>query len=271
VCVRHRRRSSPPDQRPATGWLCLEAWDAPAGLRSGDCGRLFDQPRREAQCRPGDRLQGWDQDLGQSSELVAPERGYTLVLPQWSPDGQLLSFDEVYLMEGRGMFAYYDFEAGKYVAWDEPIGTYSWSPDGTQIAYDGKTYAPSGEERIFLNDRAGSEERVISPALEAGYAFDPVFSPQGDRIAYLVAAGGPDDPDYAVYVQELASGVQGSGEPGSLGEYGGVQNLAWTPDGSRLVFSAGPYESQKVYELNPVDGAGTVLAQGGLPSVAATP
>jgi Tol biopolymer transport system component len=212
---------------------------------------------------------GWDQDLGQSSELVAPERGYTLVLPQWSPDGQLLSFDEVYLMEGRGMFAYYDFQAGKYVAWDEPIGTYSWSPDGGQIAYDGKTYAPNGEERIFLNDRAGSEERVISPALDGGYAFDPIFSPQGDRIAYLVAAGGPDTSNFAVYVQELAGGEPRSGEPGSRGEYEGVQNLAWTPDGSRLVFSAGPYESQQVYELNPVDGAGTVLAQGGLPSVAA--
>ena len=214
-------------------------------------------------------VMAWDQDLGQSSELVSPERGYTLVLPQWSPDGRLLSFDEVYLIEGRGMFASYDFEAQKYVAWDEPVGTYSWSPDGTQIAYDGKTYTANGEERIFLNDRQGDQERVISPVPSGSYASYPVFSPQGDRIAYLVAPVGQDNPQFTVTVQELAGGEPTSGEPRSLGEYEQVLNLAWTPDGSRLVFSAGPYENQQVFELNPADGAANALVEGSQPALAA--
>ena len=52
-----------------------------------------------------------DLDTGETSLLVEPENGYTLILPTWSPDGRFISFDELIYMEGRGPFAYYDFEA----------------------------------------------------------------------------------------------------------------------------------------------------------------
>jgi Tol biopolymer transport system component len=57
-----------------------------------------------------------DLDSGESSLLVGPEKGLTLILPTWSPDGRFLSFDELIYMEGRGPFAYYDFEAQQYVS-----------------------------------------------------------------------------------------------------------------------------------------------------------
>jgi len=47
--------------------------------------------------------------------------------PNWSPDGRFLGFDEVLYMEGRGQFAYFDFETQSYMAWDDVIGSYSWS------------------------------------------------------------------------------------------------------------------------------------------------
>ena len=56
---------------------------------------------------------GLDVDSGETLELVKPQ-GFSLVNPKWSADGRFLSFDEVYLMEGRGNFAYYDFEKGEY-------------------------------------------------------------------------------------------------------------------------------------------------------------
>ncbi len=52
-----------------------------------------------------------DIETGEPYELVAPEGGRPLVGPHWSPDGRFLGFDEVLYMEGRGEFAYYDFEA----------------------------------------------------------------------------------------------------------------------------------------------------------------
>ncbi len=126
-----------------------------------------------------------DLDSGESSLLVAPVKGYSLILPAWSPDGRFLSFDELIYMEGRGPFAYYDFEARQVIAWDEPLGNYDWSPDSSQIAYDRLSYTATGTERIFTRPRLDGDEEQVSPEPDQGYAFYPVFSPDGRQIAYL--------------------------------------------------------------------------------------
>ncbi len=76
-----------------------------------------------------------DLDSGETHYLVAPERGYALSGPNWSPDGRFLAFSESVSME-TGMFAYYDLENQEYVAWDESLGSASWSPDGSLLTYD---------------------------------------------------------------------------------------------------------------------------------------
>jgi len=201
-------------------------------------------------------------DTGESRELVAPEGGYALSTPIWSPDGRFLSFDEVAYYEGRGNFAYYDFEAQEYVALGQPLGLYDWSPDGEQIVYDNLTYTATGEERIYLRDRQGGDERLLSPDYEQGYAFYPVFSPQGDRVAYFANLGAIDDSIYHLYVQNLAGG-----EPTDLGEYESVQSPAWSPDGSALIFSAGPFDGQQVLAVKVAGGSAAVLAEGSEPDV----
>lgn len=199
-----------------------------------------------------------DVETGNSAELVEPERGYTLVNPVWSPDGRLLSFEEVLYMEGRGKFAYYDMEAQQYVAWDEVLGFYSWSPDGEQITFDQLAYVPSGTERIFLRERQSQNEQVISPQLGAGgYAFMPVFSPQGDRIAYLADRDGMEGGRSTLMVSSLQSG-----ETLQLGEFEGLWNLAWSPDGSRVAITTGPYESRRVVEVSLADGSARALGEG---------
>jgi Tol biopolymer transport system component len=199
----------------------------------------------------------FDLDTGSASELVKPERGFALYTPVWSPDGRYLSFDELLYIEGRGSFAYYDFEAQQYTSWEEPIGTYDWAPDSSHIVYDRLTYTASGEERIFVRPLRGGQEQQISPELPGGYAFNPVYSPQGDRIAYLLALGGPDSNIFNLYVQDLAGG-----EARDLGSFESVWYLEWTPDGEYLIFSAGPYEARQVLQVGATDGTVTVLAQG---------
>ena len=208
-------------------------------------------------------LTGIDLDTGESSQLVGPEGGYALYLPAWSPDGRFLSFDELAYYEGRGNFAYYDFDTQEYVAWDEPIGLYDWSPDGEQVTYDRLTYTATGQERIFLRDRQGGEERLFSPEFGQGYAFYPVFSPQGDRIAYFANLGALDEPFYTLFVQSLADG-----EPHELGQFESVQSPGWSPDGSRLVFSTGPSGTQVIVAVNVSDGGTTFLVEGSDPEVA---
>lgn len=204
-----------------------------------------------------------DLDTGATNELVAPERGFALYSPTWSPDGRYLGFDELLYMEGRGPFAYYDFETQMYVPWDDPIGTYTWSLDGSQIAYDRLTYTATGSERILLKEFPAGAESQFSPEIEGGYMFHPVFSPQSDRIAYLVALGGPDSFSYNLYIQELAGG-----ESRDLGFFESVWDLHWMPDGEHLLFSAGPYEARQVLQLSVADGTARILGSGNSPVVA---
>ncbi len=87
-----------------------------------------------------------------------------------------------------------------------PWEIYDWSPDGSQIAYDRLTYSPTGTERIFTRPRLDGAEQQISPDLDQGYAFYPVYSPDGMQIAYLINPGGPESVQHTLVVQDLASG-----------------------------------------------------------------
>ena len=204
---------------------------------------------------------GIDLDSGDSAELVKPERGYALYGPVWSPDGRFLSFEEVIYMEGRGNFAYYDFEAQQYIPWEKAIGMYDWSPDSSYLAFDYMTYTATGNERVYLRSREGTEETQLSPETP-GYAYYPAISPRGDMVAYLSASGGVDSPMYILTVQAIQDG-----ELRELGLFESVLGLDWSPDGKYLVFSAGPYDAQKVYAVSMADGSLRVLAEGGQPSL----
>jgi len=204
-----------------------------------------------------------DLDSGETLELVAPERGYSLSGPQWSPDGRFLAFTEVFNMEGSGLFAYYDLEGQEYVAWDEPVGLVSWSPDGNLLTYARHTYAATGEERLYMRPLQGSEQ-LLGPDYEGpAYATHPIFSPAGDQIAYLAYLEGPETQIATIMVLDLAGG-----EPKSLGQFEDVWELAWVPNGSHVVFSFGHWESRQIVALNLADGSQTVLAAGSQPALA---
>jgi Tol biopolymer transport system component len=213
-----------------------------------------------------DGIMGFDVDSGSTIELVKPEHGYALYGPVWSPDGSFLSFDEVLYMEGRGPFAYYDFDLGQYVAWDKPLGNYAWSPDGERIAFDNLTYAATGNERIHIRERKGSAETPFSVDLDPGYATLPAFSPQGDQIAYLVKQDGPGSQHDTLVVQGYPAG-----EPRQIGVFENVYTLNWTSDGTHLVFSFGAWGEQNIAQVNLLDGSIMVLVAGMQPSLSVQP
>jgi Tol biopolymer transport system component len=209
-------------------------------------------------------VMGFDADTGATTELVKPERGYALYSIQWSPDGRYLGFDELVYYEGRGWFGYYDFEAGTYVPWEEQLGNYVWDADGTQILYDRMIYTPTGTEDIFARPlEANDVKRLTDYTAEAEYAFSPVLSPLGDRIAYLTNLEGPDSQNYSLQIQDLAGG-----EATSLGSFVSMSNLAWSPDGQWLLFSAGAWEDRRLFALNVSTGKATVLGAGTMLDVA---
>jgi Tol biopolymer transport system component len=205
-------------------------------------------------------IHGLDVDRGETLELVKAQ-GFSLVNPHFSADGRFLSFDEVYLMEGRGNFAYYDFEKREYIAWERPIGTYSWSPDGAKILYDNLTYVPNGGERIFQNNRMGTEEEALSPLVENGYASNPVYSPDGSTVAYKTASlldeGQPD-----ILMVIPAAG----GEARQAAEQVQIGTILWSAGGEYLVLSAGPYDNPQLVRVELESGEITDLADGWQPA-----
>jgi hypothetical protein len=202
-------------------------------------------------------IRATDLDSGETLELVAPERGYALSGPKWSSDGRFLAFTEVFNMEGSGLFAYYDLEGQEYVAWDEPVGRVSWSLDGNLLTYARHTYAATGEERLYIRPPQGSEQLVGPDYDGPAYATHPIFSPAGNQIAYLAFLEGPETQIATILVLDLVGG-----EPKSLGQFEGVWEMAWVPDGSQVVFSFGHWESRQIIALNLADGSQTVLAAG---------
>ncbi|MBE0684551.1 MAG: hypothetical protein IH585_00980 [Anaerolineaceae bacterium] len=202
-----------------------------------------------------------DVKSGEISELVAPQ-GFSLVQPKWSPDGSLISFDEVYLMEGRGNFAWYDFTSNTYHSWEKAVGVYDWSPAGI-LAYDYLTYIPSGEERIMLNDRMNTAEELFSTAVKEGsFAFAPRFSPSGAQLAYLVGIGSLDQVEsYQLLVHAIDSS-----EAQMLLEGEQIEIFAWSGDGSFLAAALGFYGSADIVIIDVLNGTITEVAQGWAPA-----
>ncbi|NJD59133.1 MAG: hypothetical protein C3F13_09040 [Anaerolineales bacterium] len=212
------------------------------------------------------RIQGYDAESQQTSDLVLPERGYAMVQPVWSPDGRFLSFNEVQYYEGQGPLAYVDFTNNQYTALDIPLGIYSWSPDSEWLAYDNLTYTATGNERIYIRTRESGEGTPFSQEYDPGYAAMPVFSPQDNQIAYLANLTNPDVQHYSLIIQPYPQG-----DPVTLGEFDNVIQLNWSPDGTRLILSSGPYEAQRISEVDVLTGETKIIAQGMQPSVAFIP
>jgi len=204
-----------------------------------------------------------DLDSDETLELVAPERGYALAGPKWSLNGRFLAFAEVYNMEGSGLFAYYEIEGQEFIAWDEAVGNTSWSPDGSLLTYTRDIYVATGDERLYLRPRQGSEQ-LLGPNYDGpAYATQPVFSPTGDHIAYRANLDGPMTDMASVMVIDLTGG-----EPKSLGQFEDVWEMLWVPNGSHIVFSFGIYPSRQIIAVNIFDGSQTILAAGDQPSLA---
>lgn len=207
-----------------------------------------------------------DADSGATAELVKPERGLHLLLPQWSPDGSVLGFEEVEYMEGRGKFAYYTAADGKYFAVEKQVGDYVWTPDGQRLVFDTLTYSATGTERIWISNRDGSEALRISPDIAQSYAFFPTLSPSGEQAAYLVQFGMPDEPNQSeikLFVQPLEQV-----EPRDVTRFvEPVYDLAWSPDRASLVLTTGVFEGRVIVQVWLADGAIDLLVRGHSPAL----
>lgn len=186
--------------------------------------------------------------------------------PVWSPAGDRIAFAraeahlDIWVMNADGSEAT-NLTPGANDGMGNSGRRPTWSPDGTQIAYE-----DAGD--IWLMNADGSDKRSLTgtPAT-TGIEGDPVFSPDGEQVAYvrgldlwvMDADGGnqrplvssdkaersPDwSPDGQTLVYERSGeiwqvGAEGDGAAALItGLQGGGTAPAYSPDGDYVVFSS---------------------------------
>lgn len=110
---------------------------------------------------------------------------------QWSPDGEWLAVNVLNVGDAKPKqaSAIYVFRPdGSGLRQITPLrlnaGNPDWSPNGERIVFN-SSYEGQSEAEIFSVRPDGSALRRILAQPEGHYAFEPVFSPNGRRIAYV--------------------------------------------------------------------------------------
>ena len=190
----------------------------------------------------------------------------------WSPDGTKLL-----LLVGRPAQSLYVLNADgtetrlAHVGANTLLTGGAFSPDGSEVVYAVGPFALHTRSAIDVVPASGGPpRRILSSTHRFFYApgqwthtllLSPVFSPDGTQIAYFDGMG---DHDNTLRVMNS----DGSGSHLLLKDMGklspGPTNLAWSPDGRRLIFAAG-YGEYSTYGVR-ADGSGfRLLARCGHP------
>jgi Tol biopolymer transport system component len=172
--------------------------------------------------------------------------------PAWSPDGRRLALvgglGDLYVMTpgtGDRTRLFQNSRAGGVKA---SVGTARWSPDGTMIAFDVGLDSLCGglpciREQLWKVNPDGTELRKLAGGSR------PAWSPDGRTIAF-----GNDQGLFTI-------GADGGGlKQLTVPLLGQPEEATWSPDGSRLAFSAfvssNPY-ANAIFTMNR-DGTGLV-------------
>lgn len=165
-------------------------------------------------------------------------------------------------------YAPYDSDAGKikgtsvdimkgekYDSPQKPFGgteDIAWSADGKTIAYvakklSGKEYAESTNSDIYLYDLTSGSTKNLTEGME-GYDTHPVFSPGGNRLAWLsMKRGGFESDKNVLHVYDLPSGRK---HTITEGVDASVVGINWSNDGKKMYFILGVEATYQVFELD---------------------
>ncbi|MBU1877410.1 MAG: DPP IV N-terminal domain-containing protein, partial [Chloroflexi bacterium] len=186
--------------------------------------------------------------------------------PAWSPDGSIIATlrgrletiqPKVIVIPGWGTFVIspggevwlhvlkaVNPNNGAYEG-DYPTDAFiqspSWAPDGKQLVYDG--------DRGIMISAMGEDPRLLTPDLIEANSMTPVWSPQGNRIAYVrwmhnhweiwsMNTAGGDKQRLTPAGVEIGQKAYNSAAP------------AWSPDGRHIAFLTDRAGKWQVYVMH---------------------
>ena len=167
--------------------------------------------------------------------------------PAWSPDGQKLAFErrldptkykgqcgscdiDVYVMNADGSGQQ---NLTRNVAQDDSP---AWSPDGQKIAFlsnrdakPGGQFPPATDIHVMNADGSDPQNLTRTPAGEG----QPVWSPDGQQIAFERVVGGVGSRNFEIYVMN----ADGSGQRRLTSNPAFDGAPVWSPDGQKIAFT----------------------------------
>jgi len=189
------------------------------------------------------------------------------LLPTWSPDGSRIAFIsgddtewDVYVMNADGS-GQTKLTAGDGTdVFGEPMVGFKpnpWSPDGKQLAFNRTTFLGPGETegqvktsvQIYVVNPDGSGQKSLTDT----EGFFAGWSPDGKKVLFLSTMGADNEEER---LELRVVGADGSGEKPLL-ELPGENPQGfpvWSPDGTRIAFTADRGGKDVIYVMN-ADGS----------------
>lgn len=228
--------------------LLAVAWGLAALLPGGDQLLYLTQPNAD------NRARLYIHDLRHDLRLPLPVEliGWGLDAT-WSPDGRTVAFTTFQPNEVRRDIYTYTLPGGplRRVTGSALVdhNSPSWSPDGRYLAYQAIDSDAGTGWDIYIHDlHSDTVEAVyVTPGMDGL----PAWSPDGERLAFIGLDAQSEA--YAILLLDVASGEVRSLL--GLAEAGFNVPLAWSPDGTALVFSAPlAYRTVNLYRIDVASG-----------------